>query len=81
MTDESETDYQRAQRELLVVANELRKKKGEQPLYESLTGEPPYCSFCGKGKNEYKTLVQGPDVYICDECVRKAQKIIDEENV
>jgi hypothetical protein len=43
-------------------------------------GIQPYCSFCGKGKDEVKTMVQGPAVYICDECVVVCQGIIAGEN-
>jgi len=28
-----------------------------------------HCSFCGKNTKEVKKLIQGPDVYICDECI------------
>jgi ATP-dependent Clp protease ATP-binding subunit ClpX len=28
------------------------------------------CSFCRKTEDEVSKLVAGPDVYICDECVR-----------
>src|ERR1700730_18018602 len=34
------------------------------------------CSFCGKAQTEVKTLVAGPGVFICDECVRLCQQII-----
>ena len=27
------------------------------------------CSFCGKGQTEVKTLIAGPEQYICNECV------------
>ena len=33
-------------------------------------GEPLACSFCGKGQEEVKILIWGPDVGICDECVK-----------
>jgi ATP-dependent Clp protease ATP-binding subunit ClpX len=39
----------------------------------------PICSFCGKGKHEIKTLVAGPNVYICDECVDLCVDIIRKE--
>ena len=42
-------------------------------------GTPPYCSFCGKGKDEVKTIVKGPAVYICDECVSVCRGIIKEQ--
>jgi ATP-dependent Clp protease ATP-binding subunit ClpX len=36
------------------------------------------CSFCGKAQTEVKTLVAGPGVFICDECVQLCQAIVDE---
>jgi ATP-dependent protease Clp ATPase subunit len=37
------------------------------------------CSFCGKSQEEVKTLVAGPGVFICDECVQLCQAIIDKK--
>jgi hypothetical protein len=37
------------------------------------------CSFCGKAQTEVKTLVSGPGVFICDECVDLCQSIIDKQ--
>lgn len=37
------------------------------------------CSFCGKSQDQVKRLIAGPEVFICDECVRLCQEIIDEE--
>ncbi len=34
---------------------------------------------CGKSHNQVKRLIAGPDIYICDECVKLCQDIIDEE--
>ncbi len=45
-----------------------RKKKKE-----------PRCSFCGKTQKEVKKLVSGPDVYICDECIRLCYEIINDD--
>lgn len=36
------------------------------------------CSFCNKAQNEVATLIAGPGVYICDECVDLCRSIIDE---
>ena len=41
--------------------------------------KPVRCSFCGKLQNEVSTLIAGPGVYICDECVDICQSIINEE--
>ena len=38
------------------------------------------CSFCGKNSNQVETIVTGPDVSICNECVKIANKIIAREN-
>ena len=29
-----------------------------------------YCSFCGKGQHEVAVLIAGPQVNICDDCVK-----------
>ena len=34
------------------------------------------CSFCGKAQTEVKTLIAGPGVFICDECVELCQAYI-----
>lgn len=44
------------------------------------------CSFCGKAAADVAKLVAGPRilfrrrVYICDECITAARKIIDESD-
>lgn len=39
-----------------------------------------HCSFCGKAQTEVKTLVAGPGVFICDECVELCQPIIEKKS-
>jgi ATP-dependent protease Clp ATPase subunit len=34
------------------------------------------CSFCGKSQEEVRTLVAGPGVFICHECVQLCQGIV-----
>ena len=36
------------------------------------------CSFCGKPKTEIKTLIAGPNQYICNECIDLCHDIIHE---
>src|SRR5262249_51058744 len=36
------------------------------------------CSFCRQTEDEVSKLVAGPDVYICDECVRVAVRLMRE---
>lgn len=38
-----------------------------------------HCSFCGKDQHEVKKLIEGPSVYICDECVNHCNDIIIEK--
>lgn len=40
---------------------------------------PATCSFCGKTEDQVKSVISGPGVYICNECVELAQSIIDTE--
>lgn len=37
------------------------------------------CSFCNKAQNEVKTLIAGPGVYICDECIELCNSIVEED--
>jgi len=38
-----------------------------------------FCSFCGKNQKEVQKLIDGPAVYICDECIQLCSEIIEEE--
>ena len=40
-----------------------------------------HCSFCKKSQNEVKKLVAGPSVYVCDECIKLCNKIIEEDRI
>jgi ATP-dependent Clp protease ATP-binding subunit ClpX len=37
-----------------------------------------YCSFCGKSEKEVRKMVQGPTVYICNECIVLCLDIVKE---
>jgi len=37
------------------------------------------CSFCGKNSNQVDCIVTGPEVFICNECVRNASDIIRDD--
>jgi len=39
----------------------------------------PTCSFCGKRHDQVNKLIAGPDVNICDECVRLCMEIVAED--
>lgn len=38
-----------------------------------------YCSFCDNSQHMVRKLIAGPEVYICDDCVRLAVEIIVED--
>ena len=37
------------------------------------------CSFCGKTQENVKKIIAGPGVYICDECIRICDDILEDE--
>ena len=37
------------------------------------------CSFCGKSQNEVNRLVEGPGVYICDNCIEFCSTLIHDD--
>jgi len=50
---------------------------GQQKSGEST--EQQRCSFCFKDREEVALLIQGTDVYICDECVATCTDVIEED--
>ena len=71
-------EYEKALLAVHDAENELRKLRGREPKQYS-KANPPYCSFCGSGKNQADVMIEGVDVYICDECVELCSKIIKAE--
>ncbi|MBO5349475.1 MAG: ATP-dependent Clp protease ATP-binding subunit ClpX [Clostridia bacterium] len=37
------------------------------------------CSFCGKMQNAVERLIAGPGVFICDECIKACNSILEDE--
>lgn len=40
------------------------------------SSEAIHCSFCGKAKTQIKSLIAGPGVFICDECIELCNDIL-----
>jgi hypothetical protein len=57
---------------------EADRKRAARPDAKP-TGRLYCCSFCGKSQVEVRTLVSGPGVFICDECVQLCTAIIDKK--
>ena len=62
----------------LKALNEARKRRGEPPL--SALPRAPFCSFCGKTRDEVRALVAGDAAFICDQCVASAARQIRESS-
>lgn len=43
------------------------------------TKEIPTCSFCGRTEDDVEKLISGPNVYICDNCIRLCTSIIEKK--
>ncbi len=41
--------------------------------------KPLVCSFCGKNQNDVRKLIAGPQVFVCDECVKLCMEILNNE--
>ncbi len=50
----------------------MKRNNGEESLR---------CSFCNKSQGDVRKLIAGPTVFICDECVRVCNDIIDDDQV
>jgi ATP-dependent Clp protease ATP-binding subunit ClpX len=37
------------------------------------------CNFCGKNRDDVEKLIAGPNVYICDECIKLSYGIVNED--
>ena len=37
------------------------------------------CSFCGKSQEAVGRIIAGPGVYICDECIKVCNNILEDE--
>jgi ATP-dependent protease Clp ATPase subunit len=44
-----------------------------------MQGHSLTCTFCRKSEHQVRKLVAGPGVYICDECVEIAHRIMSAE--
>lgn len=43
------------------------------------SGNSLECSFCGRGEDQVDKLISGPEVYICDKCVRLCSGILEKQ--
>lgn len=43
------------------------------------TKEAAVCSFCGRTEDDVEKLISGPNVYICDNCIRLCMSILEKK--
>jgi hypothetical protein len=60
------------------AARASTKPTVDAPSATAPTRQPPllYCSFCGKSQHEVTSLIAGPSVHICDECLELSEEVI-----
>ena len=46
---------------------------------KTIPRKEPCCSFCGKARKEVNKLIAGPQVFICDDCVKECDQVISTE--
>ena len=46
---------------------------------ERKAGQTPRCSFCNRLATQVARLIAGPDVQICDECVRMCAMMLEND--
>lgn len=75
MHDNDETDEQKTARAQRAAPSGCEPLVGTPPA-PFIKGEAPFCGFCGRGKGEYRRLIAGPKVNICDVCLTNATQQI-----
>jgi hypothetical protein len=79
--DEEEFKTKEAIQALEEATQQLKELQGlhEKSKLEGAlnhTAEPPLCSFCGKGINQVRRMIEGQHGHICDGCVRECLGLI-----
>jgi hypothetical protein len=74
MNEIEEEEWRLATKELLDAVNELRELHGESPLLQF--PKRPFCSFCGKTKDEVGSLAEGAGAHICLACATEAARLL-----
>jgi len=69
--------------ECVKLCNDIIAQEAQQTTEEESTSSKDRrhhgdlcCSFCGKGRREVRSLIAGPTVYICDECIELCNGIV-----
>jgi hypothetical protein len=80
--DETKQEIAAARVALESAIDNLRQLCGKEPICtstneECIAPERPFCSFCGKGTNEVRRMIQGKTAHICNQCVALCHDICE----
>jgi ClpX C4-type zinc finger len=53
----------------------------KQPGHEHPPDSERRCSFCNKAQHDVRKLIEGPSVFICDECVQVCNDIVNDDRL
>lgn len=81
MKDDDEQALEKSLAEAEAALDELRAATGQGKLYpgprDPAAAQPPLCSFCGRGINQVKRMIQGGQACICDGCIKLVNEVKD----
>ena len=80
MSEDDNNDEQEKRPRLLDPTNKVTGLTAGIPAAKP-GATPPFCSFCGRGRGEYRSLVSGPDVFICDRCIRESSNLLKNDQL
>lgn len=61
------------------ISNITKIERSQPNSTKGTRGDLLSCSFCGKPQNDVRTLIAGPGVYICSECIVICDEIIADD--
>ena len=79
MSDDDRIDYLLAKKELRETTEALEKIQKQRSDASNDKERPILCSFCSKTSAEVDTLIEGPSACICDLCISKCNRLIEDK--
>ena len=65
---------------LLMRGERSSSRRRVQPARGQQPGVPAVCAFCSKNQDDVRTIIAGPSVSICDECIDLCNDILAEKD-
>jgi hypothetical protein len=64
-----------------ILAAKIEAARPAPAADKGAADETLYCSFCRKSQHDVKTLIAGPNTFICNECVALCDDIVEDNEV